>query len=952
MVADFRAVLVRDSMENLRGIVTKVRFHDLVTGRVIADVQHEGPNGVVYGTVGSYAYSKPEPGDCFAIDGEWRDSSFKGAGEKMFEGRFMRPSLPASAEAAIRYLSWMFVGSRETGEKRFGVSTEAIRKLVQREGVGVIQAAIENPEILAGLAGSQLHRTSIIAEWKKRTRGAQAVALMESCSLEGKVIDRIVALWKEDTLDNLKTNPYAAAGIPSVGFKNAEKLGGRLNIGTDDSRRLAAAVGEVLRQRESTGSTCADVDLLLAGLRDISGIDRPKLLAFVEEAAGNPQITGGGFLIHRTKQGPVASPSALLSAEIGIANGLSGLIRSGRRNSLDAVRREAEALFRSSKEFSRLDLIQRLAVVMAASEPVSIITGGPGTGKSTVMEVVANLADKFDKGKLFLVAPTGKASKRLKETTGRKTSTLHRLLKAKGKRKGGKQEFLHCKANPLPAGSVVVVDESSMVDCEMMAALVAAMPPDGRLILVGDSGQLPSVSPGAVLADLIAARTGSHAAIPSVALQNVYRSDKDGAIALGAKDIRNGRTPEIAPDGKGGVSFIDATSYSILNEIERIVCELLPSRGIDPLKDAAVLCPQRLGTAGTYELNRRLQQRLNPNGAKIPGVRAGLEDDPGMPIPAVGDRVMQTVNDAENDVMNGDVGTIRSCGKNGKKNVFTVSYDCGVEIEYPASSWRDLIVAYAGTIHRSQGSQYKAVVMPMCMAHERMLERRLLYTGWTRAKSELYLIGERQAFDLCVATSKALDQKTLLRELVSGWSANIEMPADWELLAEEAAAILSPATPAVIMAPRNPLGRGRMPIRPSLQTKPDVATPTPNTAIRLYSPLGGSGRLGHRPLPTTPTADRPDALTSAALKTSLAPPVRVGPLGGLRKPGLVLPTIISEGERPAPQLREALQTTAAPVMALRVLGPLGRRVTVRQPLVLPEASGTALVPEEENTPAM
>ena len=757
-----------------------------------------------------------------------------------------------------------------------------------------------------------------------------------------------------------------------------------MGLPLDDPKRLAESVSEVLRKQQEQGSTCADVDTLLEHSRNVSGIRADVLESFLRQAIQNKNQE---FVAFETPRGPVAASVTQYNAEAAIAQGLARLLAHGRRNDLQDVRAAADALF-ARPEFKKFDEIQRCAVMMAASEPISILTGGPGTGKSTVMEAVAKLSDMLDGGPLFLAAPVGKAAKRLSETTKRNASTVHRLLEAR-MNDDGESYFLLGRGKTLPPRSFVVVDETSMQDAELMAALIEALPPDGRLLLTGDDGQLPSVGAGAVLADMLSARVGGRPVIPAVKLEEVYRTDKDSGIAKGAALIREGVVPELTEENCGGVSFRPKAASDIVSEIERIVCEELVKQKIDPMRDVAVLCPQAPGPGGTWEINRRLSTRLNPNGARIPGVEVDDGDDRKMPIPRVGDRVMLTENNKKKEIMNGEVGTITRVGKSAKgRPVFYVRFDTGTdEVEVPAAAWRNYILAYAGTVHKSQGSQYRVVIMPFVKAHEKMLDRAIVYTGWTRAQERLIALGDKGAFEQGIRTSRKDARMTLLLGFLEGFNPNLIHRAgypDWQALASRAKADLTKrlgrdvkpaAPPAPTLVPsmfgvrRKPtptpvVAMDNKPTAPSVPTTPVAAgrpfgmsrglakafgskasapaqtvvpaqapaqapsAPPPPAPTAMRRPFGMGGSRSSTPAPsTTPIPSLPKA--QDPVQSPQAPastPVRFGRAGGMFRP--VAPTA---GARPAPAPNPAPTPVTSPGVQPEPVAPAAIRPVVARP---------------------
>lgn len=845
-------------METIRGIVTRILKDNPDSGRVFMTVQYESGEGLAVAKVGAFARNI-RPGDSFVADGEWKSNTFRGKEEEIFEGKQLRPDMPTTKAGMERFLSSIFTNAKH------GITPDDVAAFIEKHGVETIKKAVDTPSILLHMSRRPKEcEKEILAEWESRTKGRRAISLMESSGLEQRIIERVLDAWGDLSMGRLKENPYSAVYIPRVGFGNADKVGRHLGIELLDERRLSAAIIEVLRKHQDKGSTKVSALELLDGIGDVDGIDITAINGFLADtmASRHPK-----FSVLKDGSDFYASLHKHFLSETTIAQRLAALLTKGRRNQLGIVQKAADRIFQR-KDYKKFDAVQRAAVLMAASEPVSIITGGPGTGKSTVMAAVAELIEELDGPTLFLAAPTGKASKRLNETTERPTQTVHKLLQAKNATKSGSSTFTLNAQNPLPPGSVVVIDESSMNDSEVSAAVLSALANDGRIIFVGDIDQLPSVGPGAVLRDFLESRADGKQVVPSVRLINVYRQAEDSGIATGAAEIRQGIIPEVSSQNVGGVSFEDMDTSAIVDRIEQLVCKELPKQGYDPLKDIAVLVPQAPGAAGTWEINRRLSARLNPNGAQIPGVFRKQDDDNRMPLPRVGDRVMLTENDSDRDVMNGDVGFITGTGRTATgRPTIRIKFDCGVTAEYPASRWRNIILAYAGTIHKSQGSQYPVVIMPFASSHARMQERTLTYTGWTRAQKRLMLLGERDAFERSIETYRGNDRNTLLSSFLRGFkltSLFINGRQDWEKIAADAQASI--------------------PKKPSPSTAAKVVSSKPNT-VTAPKPSGISGmgmaRAFSRPLsrPQKLTSDSSDRQTSSKPSSASVRKMAAGGLG-------------------------------------------------------------------------
>jgi exodeoxyribonuclease V alpha subunit len=539
---------------------------------------------------------------------------------------------------------------------------------------------------------------------------------------------------------------------------------------------VTAAVADAIGGNGSDGHTYTPLAEMSDHLRK-NGIEPQAIKNLIKTRSATPTEEAGSINFDIVNGEAVAQNEAVVAAERKIAVEVARLL--GRRPRGDHLRkiREVTASVLGQEKYSRFDDIQRAAVAMAAMEPISILTGGPGTGKSTVTEAIAEIAAALSAGPVVLLAPTGKAAVRLAEATKQPAKTVHRGLKAK--MEAGRHRFELNSENPLPAGCFVVIDEASMLDAEVAASLLSALPPNGRILFAGDRFQLPSIGPGYVLGDMLSAKASNGMTIPSTELVNVYRTSRNSSIATGAAMLKNGELPALDNKIRGGLVMFEHRTPTIVDKVSSLIRGPIQRQlGLDPRQDVAILCPQAPGPAGTWEINARLSSELNPEGKAIEGIFRGQYDNPKMPLPRVGDRVMLTKNDPDRDVMNGDVGTLVDAyvkgGGGREKRMLKVAFDSGQIVDFPVARWRELILSYAMTGHKSQGSQYPLVIMPLTMAHAKMLERTLVYTEWTRAQDFLMLVGEREALELAAETVTATQRRTRLRSFIENTLVNVE----------------------------------------------------------------------------------------------------------------------------------------------------------------------------------
>jgi len=672
----------------------------------------------------------PERGVFFHAYGMWERSRFRNMEERVFGAVRLLPALPEDPSMAEMFLSRVL---RETMELPRHLVETAIahfsrigwsrlpRKLKDME--------VELPPQLENAFGVALREILV------RMEGMGSISLLERAGVEPDA--KRIILQRAGETELLFERPYRLTEFTGVGFRNAHRIAvvtGRSHVMPE---RICALITDVLMQMEGHGDTCMPAGHV------IEAIQR----TYPEEASALPQLSSIGkmlddrFLLVTQNNELMLGRAQVLTAEITIANRLAILSKQRSESVLDDD--ALDGIF-AMPSFRRLDAIQRAAVRMALCEPVSIVTGGPGTGKSTIMEAVVTGYEQAG-WDVLLAAPTGKAAKRLAETTARKATTLHRLLEAIP---SGTGEFRFRRGlhNPLGDGSpiAIVIDEASMIDVELAAALFDAVPEKGRLVLVGDHNQLPSVGPGAVLRDLLASER-----VASTALVNVYRQGRGSAVAAGAAMLRKGQLPDLAAIGfdGGDLRFQPTKPDMIASQVASFVLEEVRKQGSDALERIAVLSPQLNGPGGVNEINERLSRLLNPEGALIAKHLA------------IGDRVILIRNDHERCLMNGEIGTVQRAGIEGG---FRVRFDGGESHDFDVEEAFSFLRSYSMTVHRSQGSQYDTVILVMHSEQKNMLDRSVLYTAWTRAKTKLILIGDENAFRIAVARTRAAERRTML----------------------------------------------------------------------------------------------------------------------------------------------------------------------------------------------
>ncbi len=616
-----------------------------------------------------------------------------------------------------------------------GVGPALAKRIVQTFGLETLRVLDEQPERLRSVSGLGQRKISDIKKsWSAQRALSSVLVLLQTHGASHNLALRIWKHYGDHTASIVQRSPYRLAlEVQGVGFKTADRLAQSLGISHDHPERCQAGVLHTLAELSEAGHVFTERVELLARVAELLGVAEAHVDAAIDVLYAGERLVVDGSAVYL---------SWLHRAEVETAELVQRLVLTP----LDAVSSPAQAIaeFEQSIQLT-LAPGQRHAVELAARERLAIITGGPGVGKTTIVRgIVAVLLSQ--KRSVCLAAPTGRAAKRLAETTGRDASTLHRLLEFEPR----SAEFQRGKDRPLDVDAVIV-DEASMIDLSLMRALLAALPAKARLIIVGDADQLPSVGPGAVLRDLI-----ESGVVPCVRLAEIFRQAEASGIVANAHRILHGELPESAraDDANGDFFVIQRREAEEAAELVReLVTSRIPRRfSLDPRRDVQVLTPMHRGPAGTAALNQLLQQALNPEGPALDFRGGKLR---------LGDKVLQTRNDYENEVFNGDVGVIVKVDSEAKK--LSVRFEVG-EVEYEESELDALTLAYAMSVHKSQGSEYPAVVVLLLTTHFVMLSKSLLYTAVTRARKLGVLVADPRALSLAVSDARREERRTRLAE--------------------------------------------------------------------------------------------------------------------------------------------------------------------------------------------
>jgi exodeoxyribonuclease V alpha subunit len=744
----------RQSTEVLAGSIERVTFHNAENGFCVLRIKARGHRDLV--TVVGHA-AEISAGEWLTVSGTWVNSREHG---QQFKASFLRSSPPTTAEGIEKYLG--------SGMIR-GIGPIYASKLVGVFGAEVFEVIEQAPERLREVPGIGKVRASRIAQaWADQKVVREIMVFLHSHGVGTARAVRIFKTYGNDAVQVMAENPYRLArDIRGIGFRTADAIAARLGIEPAAMIRLRAGINYALLEASGEGHCGLPTAELLKLAGELLAVERPGADRTDETGASRreplePALIQTALDLELSEGSVVAD---VLAAEPTIF--LAHLHRDERR-----IAESLQELAQGSPPWGAIDagkaigwVEQRLGLQLAASQKTAVelalaskllvITGGPGVGKTTLINAILRiLAAK--KLRIQLCAPTGRAAKRMAEATGLEARTIHRLLEfdpaAYGFRRGAELP-LEC--------DLLVVDETSMVDVPLMASLLAAIPPEAALLLVGDVDQLPSVGPGQVLADAIAS-----GALAVARLTEVFRQAASSRIITTAHAINAGTIPDLRSPPEGESSdfyFLPAeTPEQAVSLILKVVGERIPARfGFDPVGEVQVLCPMARGGCGSRSLNLELQKLLNPDPAEQVE-RFGWRFAPG-------DKVMQIANDYEKEVFNGDVGTIDAIDSdNSELSVLFPTSEAGTAgsraVVYGWGELDHLVPAYACTIHKSQGSEYPAVVIPLLMQHYAMLQRNLVYTGLTRGKQLVVLVGQKKALAMAVKNHLGRRRYTKLAE--------------------------------------------------------------------------------------------------------------------------------------------------------------------------------------------
>ncbi len=716
-------------MSIIHGLLERISYHNEENDFVVAKLREKEKKELTT-IVGNL--SGVNPGESLKLTGKWVQN--KKFGEQ-FQVESYEVTVPATLHGIQRYLASGLIK---------GIGPIMSERIVEKFGLHTLEIIEKTPERLSEVEGIGPKRISMIRKaWEEQKEIKEIMIFLQGHGVSAAYSAKIYKQYANQSIEIVRENPYRLAhAIHGIGFITADKIAQNLGIDRHSLIRAKAGLIYVLNQLTEEGHVYYPETQLIHKAKEILNVDEEIVILAVRELSKEKEL----FLEDLDPEGHLrgAFLAPFYAAEMGVAQRLINLKESP--SNIRPIHPEKAIEWVQQKLSIELAQKQEEAVLLAATSKVLIITGGPGTGKTTLITAILRIFQQL-KLRILLAAPTGRAAKRMNEATGWEAKTIHRLLEYSPHRGSFKKD----QDDPLEA-DVVIIDETSMVDTLLMYHLLKAIPSHAHLILVGDVDQLPSVGPGNVLKDII--KSGKFTV---VRLTEIFRQAQESMIVVNAHKVNQGEFPvfkEIDRPEKTDFQFIqEEDPEKILQNILDLCSERIPRQfRFHPLREIQVLAPMHKGTIGVANLNIELQKRLNPGPS---GITHGAWNF------RLGDKVMQIVNNYDKDIFNGDIGWISKIDP--EEREVTIDFD-GKLVPYDYSDLNELVLAYAVSVHKSQGSEYPVVILPVVTQHYMLLQRNLIYTGITRAKKLVIMIGTKKALAIAIRNNKPQRRYTLLSE--------------------------------------------------------------------------------------------------------------------------------------------------------------------------------------------
>lgn len=735
-------------MARLEGVLERITYANEETGYTVGRVDTGRGAGDLLTVVGSLLGA--QVGESIRMEGRWGSHPQYG---KQFTVENYTTVLPATIQGIRRYLGSGLVK---------GIGPVFADRITQHFGLDTLDIIEQEPKRLIEVPGLGPKRTKKIADaWEEQKAIKEVMVFLQSVGVSTSIAVRIYKKFGDASISVVKNQPYRlASDVWGIGFLTADRIAQSVGIPHDSPERVKAGLQYALSQSTDQGHCFLPEQRLIADAVKLLQVDTGLVIECLAELAVPDEDSGEPGVVRETVPGEDGEPVTAIylvpfhRAELALSAQLLRLLRTedDRMPAFQDVAWDKALAWLADRTGAQLAPEQEEAVKLALSKKVAVLTGGPGCGKSFTVRSVVELA-RAKRAKVVLAAPTGRAAKRLAELTGAEASTVHRLLELKP---GG--DAAYDKERPLDA-DLVVVDEASMLDLLLANKLVKAVPPGAHLLFVGDVDQLPSVGAGEVLRDMLV----KESPVPAVRLTRIFRQAQESGVVTNAHRINSGQHP-VTSGLKDFFLFVEDDTEEAGRLTVDVAARRIPAKfGLDPRRDVQVLAPMHRGPAGAGNLNGLLQQAITPGRPELPEKRFGGR------VFRVGDKVTQIRNNYEkgdNGVFNGTVGVVTSL--DAEEQRLTVRTDEDEEVPYDFDELDKLAHAYAVTIHRSQGSEYPCVVIPVTTGAWMMLQRNLLYTAVTRAKKLVVLVGSRRAIGQAVRTISAGRRCTALNFRLAG----------------------------------------------------------------------------------------------------------------------------------------------------------------------------------------
>lgn len=716
-------------MATIHGLLETIIYHDEESNFVVAKLQEKEKRGLTT-IVGNLAGINP--GESLKLTGRWVLN--KRFGEQFRVDNY-EITIPATVHGIRKYLSSGLIK---------GIGPVMSERIVKKFGLRTLQVIEKTPGKLSDVEGIGPKRIALIRRaWEEHKEIKEIMIFLQGHGVSAAYSAKIYKRYGNQSIEVVRENPYRLAhDIHGIGFITADKIAQNLGIDPNSLIRAKAGMIYVLNQLSEDGHVYYPESNLVHKAGEILNVDEEIIIHAVTELCKEKELFLEDLDPEENLRAVYLAPFYV--AETGIAQRLMNLKESP--SNIRPIHPEKAIEWVQQKLKIELAQSQKEAILLAASSKVLIITGGPGTGKTTIIMAILRIFQQL-KLKVLLAAPTGRAAKRMNEATGWEAKTIHRLLEYSPQRGTFKKD----QDDPLEA-DVVIIDETSMVDTLLMYYLLKAVPPHAHLILVGDVDQLPSVGPGNVLRDIIHSNS-----FTVVRLTEIFRQAQESMIVVNAHKVNQGQFPvlkEIEKGEKADFQFIqEEDPQKILQTILDLCSKKIPRHfRFHPVRHIQVLTPMHKGTIGVTNLNIELQKKLNPD---PPSIAHGSRNF------RLGDKVMQIVNNYDKEVFNGDIGWISKIDQEDRE--VTIDFE-GRLVPYDYSDLDQVVLAYAISVHKSQGSEYPVVILPVMTQHYLLLQRNLIYTGITRAKKLVMMIGTKKALAIAIGNNKPQRRYTRLLE--------------------------------------------------------------------------------------------------------------------------------------------------------------------------------------------